>query len=68
MDTLDDNDTTTVDAIDNLNTRLYAIILKEREKYTLEKLQIIENRLLDVLPEEEVSSYMKKAKKIVFKK
>lgn len=68
MDTLDNNDTTTVDAIDNLNTRLYAIILKEREKYTLEKLQIIENRLLDVLPEEEVYSYMKKAKKIVFKK
>lgn len=68
MDTLDGNDTTTVDAIDNLNTRLYAIILKEREKYTLEKLQIIENRLLDVLPEEEVYSYMKKAKKIVFKK
>lgn len=68
MDTLNNNDTTTVDAIDNLNTRLYAIILKEREKYTLEKLQIIENRLLDVLPEEEVYSYMKKAKKIVFKK
>lgn len=68
MDTLDNNDTTTVDAIDNLNTRLYAIILKEREKYTLEKLQNIENRLLDVLPEEEVYSYMKKAKKIVFKK
>lgn len=68
MDTLDNIDTTTVDAIDNLNTRLYAIILKEREKYTLEKLQIIENRLLDVLPEEEVYSYMKKAKKIVFKK
>lgn len=68
MDTLDNNDTTTVDAIDNLNTRLYAIILKEREKYTLEKLQIIENRLFDVLPEEEVYSYMKKAKKIVFKK
>ena len=65
MDTLDG---TTVDAIDDLNTRLYAIILKEREKYTLEKLQIIENRLLDVLPEEEVYSYMKKAKKIVFKK
>tara|TARA_Y100000389_G_C17352794_1_gene459387 strand:- start:617 stop:814 length:198 start_codon:yes stop_codon:yes gene_type:complete len=65
MDTLDG---TTVDAIDNLNTRLYAIILKEREKYTLEKLQIIENRLLDVLPEEEVYSYMKKAKEIVFKK
>jgi hypothetical protein len=67
-DTRADKHADTSSSIDSLNTRLHAIILKEREKYTLEKLKIIETRLLDVLPEEEVILYMKKAKKLVFKK
>ena len=53
--------------IENLNSRLRALILKERKKYAVELLNNIEHTLLHVLSEEEATTYMENARKIVFK-
>ena len=54
--------------IENINSILRALILKQREEYALETLEIIEQCLMDELPIEQVQDYMKNARKIVFKK
>jgi len=54
--------------IENINKMLHTIILKQREQYVIETLNKLEQEMLEVLPEEEVSLYMQQAKKIVFKK
>ena len=54
--------------IQNINSRLTALILKKREHYAIETLEAIEHHLLDELPVEEVKKYMENARKIVFKK
>tara|TARA_Y100000385_G_C12732297_1_gene483244 strand:+ start:142 stop:318 length:177 start_codon:yes stop_codon:yes gene_type:complete len=56
-----------MDNINNLNSRLRALILKERENYAVEVLHIIEYHLMKELPEEDVKTYIKNARKIVFK-
>lgn len=54
--------------IENINSRLRALILKQREEYALETLEIIEQHLIQKLPAHEVQKYMENARKIVFKK
>jgi hypothetical protein len=56
-----------MDTIENLNSRLRALIIKERENYAVEALQIIEYHLMQALPEDDVKTYIKNARKIVFK-
>ena len=53
--------------IENLNTRLRALILKKRENYAHETLDLMEHYLLEVMDKEEVKLYMENARKIVFK-
>ena len=54
--------------IENLNTILRALILKQREDYVIETLKTLEKCLCDELSAVEVKEYMKNARKIVFKK
>jgi hypothetical protein len=54
--------------IENLNTILRALILKQREDYVIDILETLEKDLCDRLSAVEVKNYMKNARKIVFKK
>lgn len=54
--------------IENINSRLRALILKDRKNYADQVLKQIEYELSKVLSEQEAKSYMENARKIVFKK